>query len=302
MTTTVRPASRSASTTGPSGRSMATSLAPVLASRRTRSRSPAAGRAFFVACCISASSLLVPVGRPPIRGAGTRLPVRSLFGARRRSALSTVGASRVTTRASQNSSWTSRRRASRAMARWHRGASATSFSSPTSIGCTGEHRSGPGRPPAITRQVGRWIVALAKLPYSFGEICRRSGVSYSVYKRVRQDYPGFAAVLTYARTVRIARIAEAREQAIQVAVATGDWRAIEQVYLDEVRRMARERAEDPWADPEQLAEAIAERLREMVGGDGAAGPAGGVRGAPGPEPEPAAAVADERTGDALHRP
>ena len=165
-----------------------------------------------------------------------------------------------------------------------------------------EHRSGPGRPPAITRQVGRWIVALAKLPYSFGEICRTMGVSYSVYKRVRQDYPGFAAVLTYARTVRIARIAETRERAIQVAVATGDWRAIEQVYLDEVRRMARERAEDPWADPEQLAEAIAERLREMVGGDGAAGPAGGVRGAPGPEPEPAAAVADERTGDALHRP
>src|SRR5215831_11651452 len=58
---------------------------------------PAAGRVVFDACCIPASSLLVPVGRPPSIGAGTRLPVRSLFGARRRSALSTVGASRVTT-------------------------------------------------------------------------------------------------------------------------------------------------------------------------------------------------------------
>ena len=165
-----------------------------------------------------------------------------------------------------------------------------------------EHRSGPGRPPAITRQVGRWIVALAKLPYSFGEICRTIGVSYPTFKRVRQDYPGFQALLTYARTVRIARIAEAREQAIQVAIATGDWRAAVQDHLDERRRLATEEREDPWADPAQLAALIAERLQEMVGGDGGVGPAGGVRGAPGPEPEPAAAVADERTGDALHRP
>ncbi len=107
------------------------------------------------------------------------------------------------------------------MARWHRGASATSFSSPTSIGCTGEHRSGPGRPPAITRQVGRWIVALAKLPYSFGEICRTMGVSYSVLKAARRRYPGFLAALAYARTCRLVRVAEARDQEIRVAVVPG---------------------------------------------------------------------------------
>jgi hypothetical protein len=39
-----------------------------------------------------------PSGEAPSCGAGTRLPVRSLTGAQRRSALSTVGTSRVTTR------------------------------------------------------------------------------------------------------------------------------------------------------------------------------------------------------------
>jgi hypothetical protein len=39
-----------------------------------------------------------PSGEAPSYGAGTRLPVRSLIGAQRRSALSTVGTSRVTTR------------------------------------------------------------------------------------------------------------------------------------------------------------------------------------------------------------
>ncbi len=57
--------------------------------------------------------------------------------------------------------------------------------------------------------------------------------------------PGFQAALTYARTVRIARIAEARERAVQVAMATGDWRAAVQDHLDERRRMATEEREDP---------------------------------------------------------
>jgi hypothetical protein len=57
-----------------------------------------------------------------------------------------------------------------------------------------------------------------------------------------------------------------------------------QDHLDERRRLATEEREDPWTDPAQIAALIAERLQEMVGGDGAAGPAGGVRHAAGAGP------------------
>ena len=70
---------------------------------------------------MTASSLLAQWGGTLNSGTGTRLPVRSLFGARRRSALSTVRASRRNHRASQNSRRTSERQASRAMAQWHLG-------------------------------------------------------------------------------------------------------------------------------------------------------------------------------------
>ncbi|HZU15198.1 MAG TPA: hypothetical protein VFD01_01130 [Candidatus Dormibacteraeota bacterium] len=143
-----------------------------------------------------------------------------------------------------------------------------------------EGRVAVGRPPAITRQRARWIVALAKLPYSFGGICRTIGVSYSVLKEARRDHPGLLAALTYARTVWLARIAEARERAVEVAIATGDWRAAVQDQLDERRRLATEEREDPWADSGEVVALIAERLQGMIGGDGGAGPAGGLRGPP----------------------
>jgi len=145
VTIPVMPGPRRASTTGPSGRSMATSRPPAAvwatANRPTarppvsttvptwssRARSapaarwpgPTAGGGCGEACCSSASSLLIPAGRPPPRGAGTRLPVRSRFGARRCSALPTVGASRATT--GSRRVHPSRRPASGAMARWHLG-------------------------------------------------------------------------------------------------------------------------------------------------------------------------------------
>lgn len=155
-----------------------------------------------------------------------------------------------------------------------------------------ESRVAPGRPPTLTRQKARWLVALAKLPYTFGEICRTVAVSYSAFSAARRRYPGFLAALTYARTVRIARIAEAREQAVRIAIATGDWRAAVQDHLDERRRLATEEKEDPWVDPTQVAILIAERLREEIGADGAVGAAGGLRGAPGADSEPAAPAAD----------
>lgn len=122
MTTTVRPALESVSTTGPSGRSMATSSAPFL--------------------------------RPPPIGARTRLPVRSLFGARRRSALSTVGVCRVTTGLAELT-LASRRQASRAMARRRLGGigglivgtmSNRRFRLTAWSGSVGDRQSPPGQP------------------------------------------------------------------------------------------------------------------------------------------------------------
>ena len=68
--------------------------------------------------CLLAAS---PSGEAPSCGAGTRLPVRSLIGARWRSALSTVGTSRVTARARRSHAGRQERQASRAMTWRHHG-------------------------------------------------------------------------------------------------------------------------------------------------------------------------------------
>ena len=84
----------------------------------------AAGRYFgkgipgrLQACLLAAR----PSGEAPSCGAGTRLPVRSLFGARRRSALSTVGTTRVTARPRRTHGGRQERQASRAVAWRHLG-------------------------------------------------------------------------------------------------------------------------------------------------------------------------------------
>ena len=69
------------------------------------------------ACLLAAR----PSGEAPSCGAGTRLPVRSLFGARRRSALLTVGAPRVTARPRRTHGGRQERQASRAVAWRHLG-------------------------------------------------------------------------------------------------------------------------------------------------------------------------------------
>ena len=69
------------------------------------------------ACLLAAR----PSGEAPSCGARTRLPVRSLIGARRRSALSTVGTSRVTARSRRTHAGRQERQASRAMTWRHRG-------------------------------------------------------------------------------------------------------------------------------------------------------------------------------------
>jgi hypothetical protein len=62
-----------------------------------------------------------PSGEAPVCGAGTRQPVRSLIGARRRSALSTVGTPRATARPRISHTGRQTRRASTAVARRHHG-------------------------------------------------------------------------------------------------------------------------------------------------------------------------------------
>src|SRR5262249_23898548 len=99
---------------------------------------PAAGRTSFGASCMSASSLLVPVGRPPIGGAGTRLPVRSLFGARGRSALSTVGAAPGTPGPPNTHSGRRGVEAAGRLPRGTSGASAAPFRPPTQPWCSSE--------------------------------------------------------------------------------------------------------------------------------------------------------------------
>jgi hypothetical protein len=69
------------------------------------------------ACLLAAR----PSGEAPSCGAGTRLPVRSLIGARWRSALSTVGTSRVTARPRRTHAGRQERQASRAMTWRHHG-------------------------------------------------------------------------------------------------------------------------------------------------------------------------------------
>ena len=159
ITTTVMPAPNRASTTGPSGRSIATSAAPVRPSTATSSRNPAELCSTVLRCDFSvprwstidyrviitrpvdsacdavgrfrrqdrcgqysmtASSLLVPVGRHPHWCRGTTAGSLTV---RRSTALSPVDGRHTpgNRRVPQYSCWTSKRQASRAVTRRHLG-------------------------------------------------------------------------------------------------------------------------------------------------------------------------------------
>src|SRR5579884_519821 len=124
-------------------------------------------------------------------------------------------------------------------------------------------RSGmPGRPPAITREVAAWIVALAKHDLSLGEICTLLSVGRSTVKRALRDYPGSRAALTRARTLRLIAVSVACQKAVEVAIATGDWRAAMELRRD-LRRVYDTEKREQDTDPEALAMEIAERLEEL---------------------------------------
>lgn len=128
-----------------------------------------------------------------------------------------------------------------------------------------------GRPPAITREAADNLVHLVESGFTLTQACALEGVGRSTVSRYLSSFADFRDALTRARRNRALRIAQLHQQAMEVAAATGDWRAIHVSFQSELRQLEREIAQGSWnvAIDEALidfvAEAVQRRLDECSG-------------------------------------
>lgn len=125
-----------------------------------------------------------------------------------------------------------------------------------------------GRPPAITREIAEAIVDLVASGYTASQACAILEVGRSTVIAYKANYTEFRNALTRARLQKARRAAEAREQAIQIATAAGDWRAAEALFRVEVQQLERELAQGAIAIDEVLLDFVAEEVKRRLERDG----------------------------------
>lgn len=132
---------------------------------------------------------------------------------------------------------------------------------------------GPGRPPAITRETADNLIHLVESGFTIDQACAVEGVGRSTVARYLSTFSGFREALTRARRNRVLKIARLHEEAMEVAAATGDWRAIHVRFESELRQLEREfstgsvnmAVDDTVIDV--VTEAVQRRLSEGAGDD-----------------------------------
>ncbi len=125
-----------------------------------------------------------------------------------------------------------------------------------------------GRPPAITREIAEAIVNLVASGYTVSQACAVLEIGRSTLIAYKANYTEFRNALTRARLQKARRAAEAREQAIQIATAAGDWRAAEALFRVEVQQLEREIAQGAIAIDEVLLDFVAEEVKRRLERDG----------------------------------
>lgn len=124
----------------------------------------------------------------------------------------------------------------------------------------------PGRPPAITRETADNLTHLVESGFTIDQACALEGVGRSTVSRYLLSFPGFRTALTRARRDRALKIARLRQEAMEVAAATGDWRAIHMRFESEIRQLEREIAQGAWghAVDEGLIDLVTEAVRSRL--------------------------------------
>ena len=126
----------------------------------------------------------------------------------------------------------------------------------------------PGRPPAITRETADNLTNLVESGFTIDQACALEGVGRSTLARYLSSYTEFREVLTRARRNRALKIAQLHQEAMEVAAATGDWRAIHVRFESELRQIEREIAQDAWNArvDEDLIGFVAEAVQRRLDG------------------------------------
>lgn len=104
----------------------------------------------------------------------------------------------------------------------------------------------PGRPPAVTREAAENLIQLVESGFTLAQACALEGIGRSTVSRYLAGYPGFRDSLTRARRNRALKVARLHQEAVEVAAATGDWRAIHVRFESELRQLEREIAQGSW--------------------------------------------------------
>lgn len=134
----------------------------------------------------------------------------------------------------------------------------------------------PGRPPAITHEVMEQLVELVEGGYTIAQACALQGIGESTFYRYSGQFREMRESITRARRSRALRIARLHEEALQVAAATGDWRAVHVQYESELRQLEREIGRGTWLGEideliDYVAKAVTDRLNSGHGGHDASG-------------------------------